>query len=106
VRAEYVSVKALTGAGSDPFQVEGVFKLGPHRPHDRVVEGDQRFGDAAAAPVGAKRIDLASQQADVLQDGQRAGDVGGLAADLAGDPAPGVVAGGHSHEDGVVERCR
>jgi hypothetical protein len=66
-------------------------ELRPERPHDRVVERQQRLVDAEVSPVSAKRIALAHDQAGVFEDGQGMRELVAFPAHVPGDaPAAGI----------------
>ena len=80
------------------------FQVSPARPHDRLVERDERLGDVITGPPGPEDIGLPGYEAGVLQHVERVRDVGRLTADVAGDAAPRLVTGGDRGQDRMVER--
>ena len=75
MRSEHVAGEAALAALPQAAGVPGVLQIGPDRPHDGVVEGDQRFGDPERAAVLSEGVRLPGDQSAVLQDVQRVGEV-------------------------------
>ncbi len=68
-----------------------------------MVKGDEGFGDPVGGAVAAEGVGFVADQADVLEDAQWVGEVGGFPAEVVGDPAAGGVTGGDRGQHGVVE---
>ena len=56
------------------------------------IEGDQRLGDPVEGAVRSEHVYLAGDQARILKNAERMGEIGGRAGQVARDPAPGGIA--------------
>ncbi len=80
------------------------FEFRPARPHDRLVEADQRLGDPVAGPAAADQVGFAHDQPGILEHVQRVAELVGSPAGVAGDAAVGPVAAGDGGQHGMVDR--
>ena len=103
VRAGDLRPERRPGVGPD-LGAQPEFQVGPPGPHDRLVERDERLGDAVARPPGPEHVGLLGHEAGVLEHVERVRDVGRLTADVVRDAAPRLVPRGDRGQHRVVER--
>lgn len=103
MRAEDVGAVTVAAAFPEAGGVAGVLQVGPDRAHDGVVEGDQRLGDAETGAVVLEGVRLAGDEPAILQDGERVGEIAGLAAEIGGNAATAGVSRRDRAEHRVVE---
>src|SRR6266542_7113053 len=76
----------------------------PLRTHDHLVERYQRLRDPVDGTARAKHVRFSTKQPAVFQYVDVVTNVGGLAADVAGDSTAGIVATRYGREDRMVQR--
>ncbi|MEU8358462.1 hypothetical protein AB0C27_20855 [Nonomuraea sp. NPDC048882] len=103
VRAEDIADETAAAGLPDSIRAAGPFQLVPDGPHDRVVEGDQRFRDAVSRAVLPEDIGVSVEQPSVFEDIDRVCDIRRLAFEITGHATASGVPIGHRSQDGQVQ---
>ena len=104
VRPHHLAVEGVLRVTPHLGGAARAFQVTPSRAHDRVVEGQQRFGDPVRRPVLLEGFRLVGDEPGVMQHAERMCQVRGLALQVAGNAAAAGVAVGDRREHRVVER--
>ncbi len=105
VRTEDIADEPASAGAPDPVRASGALQLVPHRPHDRVIEANQRFGDAEGGPVVPEDVGISEQQSYILEHIQGVGDIGSFSFQVIGDSAASRVPVGHRTQNRQIQ-CR
>ena len=90
-RADDGSDEPVSAVAPDLSGLAAALQAAPLRPHDRMIEGNQRLADPVHAAARAEDVDIAREQPGILEDRQVVGDVGGLALQVAGNASARAV---------------
>ena len=80
------------------------FEARPFTAHDGLVEGYERFDYAVPIPPRPEQVGLFDQQPAILEHTERMRYLVGFPANIAGDPARGVVSLGDGGQHRMVQR--
>ena len=103
MRSYHLRQETRPGSGPDRWRITE-FEARPFPAHDGLIEGYERLGYAVPSPPRPEQVGLFYQQAAILEHTERMRYLVGFPADVAGDPARGVVSLGDGGQHRMVQR--